>query len=107
MRLKCIYFLGLTVLALSFRPSSRAQESPDRKAQAMVPAAPTSGLRAGLRRSTLGVLPRAFDRSAKSSPTLRRQIRALPGHWGPSRRQASISRPSRAPLVTNLKSFRL
>ncbi len=46
MRLKCIYFLGLTVLALSFRPSSRAQESPDRKAQAMVPAAPTSGLRA-------------------------------------------------------------
>ncbi len=46
MRLKCIYFLGLTVLALSFRPSSRAQESPDRKAHAMVPAAPTTGLRA-------------------------------------------------------------
>src|SRR6266436_6329277 len=46
MRLKCIYFLGLTVLALSFRPSSRAQESPDRKAHAMVPAAPTSGFRA-------------------------------------------------------------
>jgi uncharacterized damage-inducible protein DinB len=43
---KCIYFIGLTVFALGFMPSSRAQESSERKAPAMGAATPTTGLRA-------------------------------------------------------------
>jgi uncharacterized damage-inducible protein DinB len=46
MRRTYVYFLLLTVLALNFMPSGRAQESPDHKAPAMAAAAPTSGFRA-------------------------------------------------------------
>jgi len=46
MRRKYIYCLGLTVFALSFIPSGRAQESTDRKTPAMASATPTTGLRA-------------------------------------------------------------
>ena len=43
---KYIYFLLLTGFSLSLLPTSRAQESPDRKAPAMASATPTTGLRA-------------------------------------------------------------
>jgi uncharacterized damage-inducible protein DinB len=46
MRRKYICCLGLTVFALSFTPSGRAQESPDRKTPARASATPTTGLRA-------------------------------------------------------------
>lgn len=46
MRRICLYFLVLTAFGQGFVPSGRAQDTSDRKAAAMAPAAPTSGFRA-------------------------------------------------------------
>jgi uncharacterized damage-inducible protein DinB len=46
MRRICLYILVLTVLALNFMPSSRAQDSSDRRAAVLATAGPTAGFRA-------------------------------------------------------------
>jgi DinB family protein len=92
----------------------------------MVPAAPTTGLRAEFLEE-IAYYEQRYMRLAEAMPAEKYTWRPAEGvrsvgevfthitapnygiarHWGPSRRQASISRPSRASLVTNLKSFRL